>query len=170
MTGSAFAIAMAMIFVLACAHSLMDWPGYSASVVKYRLAPDWAARVIAWLLPPLQALAAGLLLVVPLWGALLGLGLMALFTGAVGINMLRGRTDIDCGCGGASGQSLSWGLVLRNVVLGLCLAVVASVPGRAMVDAAAVVGVVGAALFLATTYFAANQMLANAQAFARARA
>ncbi|MGO4844024.1 MauE/DoxX family redox-associated membrane protein, partial [Rhizobiaceae sp. 2RAB30] len=44
-----------------------------------------------------------------------------LYGTAIAVNLLRGRTRIDCGCGGA-GQGLSWFLVGRNTaLLGLAL-------------------------------------------------
>jgi hypothetical protein len=47
-------------------------------------------------------------------------GLLLLFALAMGINLRRGRRHIDCGCfQNALKQTLSWALVMRNVVLAL---------------------------------------------------
>jgi hypothetical protein len=49
--------------------------------------------------------------------ALLGFtGLILLYAAAMAVNLLRGRRQIDCGCGGEV-HPLSWMLVLRNGVL-----------------------------------------------------
>lgn len=52
------------------------------------------------------------------------MGLMVIFTVAITINLLRGRKDISCGCGGVMGNhKISWWLVVRNgcVSLGFLL-------------------------------------------------
>ena len=42
--------------------------------------------------------------------------LLAIYAGAIAINLARGRRQIDCGCGGDA-HPLSWALVVRNAVL-----------------------------------------------------
>jgi hypothetical protein len=58
--------------------------------------------------------------------------LLVLFAGAIAVNVMRGRTDIDCGCfRSALRQNLSWWLVLRNaVLLVLALACLPGASGR----------------------------------------
>ena len=52
------------------------------------------------------------------WAILAIAVLLLVYTLAIGINLLRGRRDIDCGCGGpARRQTLSGWLVARNLVL-----------------------------------------------------
>lgn len=67
-------------------------------------------------------LALGALLLVGLFQPIAATGcvaLLAIYTVAIVINLLRGRTEMSCGCGGMAGQHhLSWWLVLRNVTLG----------------------------------------------------
>ncbi|WP_289141256.1 MauE/DoxX family redox-associated membrane protein [uncultured Brevibacillus sp.] len=51
-------------------------------------------------------------------GAVLGGLLLILYSVAIAINLLRGRRDISCGCGGVAGNHpISWLLVLRNLLL-----------------------------------------------------
>ena len=78
------------------------------------------------------------------------------------VNLLRGRDHISCGCGGASGeQTLSWALVVRNLVFAAVLgAAAASAASRALVWVDYLVIVVGAAL-LVGIYAAASQLIAN---------
>ena len=52
--------------------------------------------------------------------------LLAIYTGALAISLLRGMDDIDCGCGDAA-QAVSWALVVRNGFL-MVLAAVAMLP------------------------------------------
>ena len=42
--------------------------------------------------------------------------LLLLYSAALAMNILRGRKQLDCGCGGAT-QGLGWGLVVRNLTL-----------------------------------------------------
>jgi Methylamine utilisation protein MauE len=77
------------------------------------------------------------------------------------INLLRGRNDIDCGCGGAA-HPLSWGLVVRNVVLAAA-ALAASRPtlerGMNWIDALTLV--LGVLAFYAL-YLMADELLRQA--------
>jgi hypothetical protein len=41
--------------------------------------------------------------------------LLLLYAGAMAVNLLRGRSRLDCGCG-SEPEPVSWFLVLRNVV------------------------------------------------------
>jgi hypothetical protein len=54
------------------------------------------------------------------WAGLAACGLLLLYGLAIGINLLRGRSEIDCGCLGPAGrQSLSSWLLARNSLLAL---------------------------------------------------
>lgn len=72
---------------------------------------------------PLAELVAGLglisgLLLLP--ATILSLGLLLLFSGAIAVNLVRGRRDLSCHCAGALGNHrISWWLIGRN---GLCIA------------------------------------------------
>lgn len=96
------------------------------------------------------------------WPQLAGVALLVVVTAAVAINLLRGRTDISCGCGGAGGeQTLSWALVARNALLALLLGGAAlGTATRALAWADYAVIVIGG-LLLAALYAAASQLIAN---------
>jgi hypothetical protein len=168
MVASICRFTIAMIFALSATHSMRDWAVYTAQVTQYRILPVHLARIASWILPPVQ-LAIGIMLVITNTACIPGLALMALFTAAIAINVARGRTDIDCGCGGATGQKLSWALVTRNLILCGLLAIGLAAPPRSW-DAATLVTIIGATVFLLTLYFAAGQLLANAQALGPRRA
>lgn len=113
--------AVALILLLGAIDKLRDREMFEAIVENYRVLPAGPASLwFARMLPLVEIAAAGLLL----WpamraiGAAVAIGLLAVFCLAIGFNLLRGRRDVDCGCGGASGrQTLSWWLVARNAVL-----------------------------------------------------
>lgn len=49
--------------------------------------------------------------------------LIAVYTIAIGINLFKGRTDIDCGCGGIVGESkISYKLIVRNITIIILIA------------------------------------------------
>jgi hypothetical protein len=166
MLGEVARLTVAVIFALAAFHAMRGWPVFGDIVEQYRIAPRWLARIAARILPPLE-LAAAAALVLPRSssaGAVLGLCLMGLFTVAITVNLSRGRVSIDCGCGGASGQQLSRGLVLRNLVVTVGLVVAWQASPYGVVDSVTTIGVIGASLALIALYFAANQLMTNFQA------
>ncbi len=167
LVGAMCRIGLAVILAQSAWHALRDVPAHAAALAGYRLLPPALVPAAAWVLP-LLTVAAALLLIVPedsAAGAALGAALMLLFTGAIWINLRRGRLHIDCGCGGAQGQHISAGLVVRNVVLLAALAVASVASSHGTHDAAAVVCMAGGAASLGALYFTANQLIANRAAF-----
>ena len=159
--GTAACLALAMILAQAGWHALRDQPAHAATIAAYRLLPGWAVAAAAWALPCLNLIAAALLLVPGLSpaGAALAALLLGLFTAAIAVNLWRGRVTIDCGCGGARGQTLSPALLVRNSML-LVLCPLAGFAAAPLPPAPfALAGLAGAAC--ASLYFAASQLLAN---------
>ena len=114
-----FRFGLAVVFLLSGLAKLPLRAEFVEAVKNYKLVPDRVGEVIGKVLPPVE-LAAGALLALGLGvrpvAALLGLFLLA-FSGAVAINLLRGRT-IDCGCFGPVGpRRITWLTVARNVIL-----------------------------------------------------
>lgn len=109
---------VAFVLLAGAAHKLRDVVGFAAVAEAYRLLPrGWAGAVARALVVAEIALGAGVLLGAPL-ASLGAMALLLVYAGAIGINVARGRRDIDCGCGAlASRQTLGWGLVARNAVL-----------------------------------------------------
>lgn len=155
---------LAIVFLGGAWQKLRDLDGLSAAIEQYRLMPSALAASAARALVAAELAAGLLLLPVPTRGvgAALSALLLAAVTLAVAINLLRGRSAIDCGCGGPEGgQHLSWGLVLRNALLGLAAgtAVAAETPREPVwLDG---LTVVAGTLALYGLYAAANQLMAN---------
>lgn len=155
---------VSLVFLWAGWQKLRDLQGFQDALGNYAILPAAAIFPVARLLPMLELGAA--LAVLTEWsrsvGAVMILSLLAATTGAVVINLMRGRHDIDCGCGSASfHQPLSWWLVLRNVLL--AVAAVLGAQGEAgrelvwMDDLTVALGSI-AGLGL---YASGNQLLAN---------
>lgn len=100
---------------------------FAGVVANYRLLPLALVTPFAFLLPPVElATALGLLLPAARPAAVAAAGLLLLFAGAMAINLMRGRRDIDCGChGGLVRSRIAWPLVGRNLVLAAGSAAVA---------------------------------------------
>ena len=111
--------ALSLLFLWSASHKLRDAAGFQGVLANYRLLPDrWIASTVAVLVAAELCVAGGLWL--PGLGAdaaCATAGLLALYAGAIAINLIRGRRDIDCGCAGvAAHQPLSAALVVRNGV------------------------------------------------------
>jgi hypothetical protein len=119
---------LALVFLTAALGKMRHWTVFHGVVANYRLLPDFLVAPFAYFLPPVELLLGAALLVGRLspWTEIATAALLSLFALAMGINLLRGRRHIDCGCfQSALKQSLSWHLVVRNgamvLLLGLAL-------------------------------------------------
>ena len=114
----------ALVFATAVAGKVRHRHELAGVVANYRLLPERLAASAAWIIVGLESLAmlslvSGVGLAA---GAALAIALLCGFALAMGINLVRGRREIDCGCF-QSGlrQTLSEGLVARNLVLAAIL-------------------------------------------------
>jgi hypothetical protein len=168
----ALRLGLALLFLDASLHKLRDFAAFRAALAGYALVPRWGVAAAATGLVGFE-LGVAAALVVPAAGgapALAAAALLALYAGAIGVNLARGRRDIACGCAGpASRRPLGAGLVVRNLALaGLALA--AALPSGARplhpVDVATVAGLAAAGALL---YAAADRALALAPPLAALR-
>ena len=152
--------ALALLFLSAALGKLRDRRTFHGIVLDYRLLPPRRAALVAALLPWIELLlAAGVL--AGLAPALAGAAVvLALYGGAMAINLARGRRELDCGCGGPSQQLSGW-LLARNA--GLAMAALAGLlpaaertPG--VVDLLTVMAAVAG---LALLYYTAHRLLAQ---------
>lgn len=96
-------LAMAAIFLLAAKEKIADPAAFALAVYRYRIVPSWGVNVFALLLPWVEVFAAVALLAPRRAGLLraagggLIAGMLAMFTVAYGIALLRG-ISISCGC------------------------------------------------------------------------
>ncbi len=113
---------VALVFLTAAIGKMRHWAQFQGVIANYRLLPDVLIAPVTYILPPVEAVLGSALLLnlaYP-WPDVAAMGLLVLFATAMGINVLRGRRDIDCGCfQSALKQRLSWIFVLRNAVLAL---------------------------------------------------
>ena len=107
----AAALLLAAIFGSAGPAKLMARDAFAGVVANYRLLPDPLVTPVALVLPCLEIVVAlGLLLPAtrPL-AALMAAFLLLLFAAAMAVNLLRGHSDIDCGCAiGRLRERIGW--------------------------------------------------------------
>jgi len=157
--------ALSLLFARAAAHKLADVGAFRRAVEGYRLvAPPWTVPVGAALIAAEVAVAVGLWLphVAPL-AALGAAALLALYGGAMALNLARGRRDLDCGCTGpAHRQPIRPALVVRNALLAGAALVGALPAGARALGWLDLVTVAAGAGALALCYAAADGLLAEA--------
>jgi len=151
--------ALAWLFLAAAMYKLRDIADFRIVLATYRVMPDaFVAPAVGLVVAIEFAIGIGLLLQRRIAYAAAAAVLVGYAT-VIGLNLVRGRRLIDCGCGGAA-QPLSVGLVVRNCVLAvLALFGLAPVAARVVgwIDVVTIVAGVAAAGAL---YAAANQLLA----------
>jgi hypothetical protein len=154
----------AVLFASSALHKLYDWQRFKGAVAGYQLLPDNLTSFIA----PLVLLVE--IAVVPLvclgatrsLGALTAATLLLTYAVGIAINLMRGRTRIDCGClGPRHRQRISSALLLRNGVLA-GIAVVAALPNNQRAfEAIDWLTLFGGVAMLALLYAIAEQLIAN---------
>ena len=114
------ATSLALLFLMAARHKISAKRRFEAQLAAYRILPDSLVTPMARVLPWLEiAVAASLLFAITRpFGALMAATLLAMYALAMGINLRRGRSQIDCGCGDTP-QPLSGLLILRNLLLAI---------------------------------------------------
>jgi len=126
-------------------------------VRNYELLPDSFVSFAAGVLIVLEASAAALILVAAsrASGAYLTATLLGVYAGAMTINLLRGRVDLDCGCLGVGRrQPIRWWMVSRNLIIGSIALLAAVEPTSRTLGAFDALAIIGTALSLAALYAA----------------
>ena len=156
------ALPLALLFALAAHHKLAEGAHFDAQLDAYRVMPEALLPLVARLLPILE-LAIAVLLLLPDTRTAAALGaasLVAVYALGMLLNLLRGRTDIDCGCG-AEPQEISYWLVVRNAILAGAALLVAMPAAPRPLGALDIGVVVLFAPLLAASYAMAGQLIAN---------
>ncbi|MVV48710.1 methylamine utilization protein MauE [Pseudomonas sp. PB120] len=160
----ASALAISVLLASAATHKLRAPARFAKQLADYQLLPDAVVRPVSRVIPVLElALAFALLVPVSRTCAALGAAsLIALYAAAIGINLWRGRRDIDCGCAGPDqAQPLRPVLLLRNSVLvgvALLTSALPAVRDLGFFDGFVTVAASAVALLI---YAAADGLLAN---------
>lgn len=143
---------IALVLITAGVGKIQHWAEFLGVVANYRLLPGSLVKAVGYALPPVEIALGVSLFIPPLspWTSLCVGALLIAFAAAMAINIARGRRHIDCGCfQSALKQSLSWTLVVRNVVLTFLIVISGLMPETLLRAASAVEAVAtGTILFI----------------------
>lgn len=161
----ASALTVAVILASAATHKLRAPMRFASQLEDYQLVPGALVGLLARLIPALEVvIALGMLIPTTRSAAsLAACALLAAYAAAIGINLWRGRQDIDCGCAGPDqAQPLRPQLLLRNAIL-VGLGLLASIEPLSrqlgLFDGFVILAASATALLL---YAATDGLLANA--------
>ncbi len=155
-------VSIAALFAVAVLHKLQNPRLFVAQLENYRLLPHALLTPAALLLCLTELFVVGGTLANFSLASLTAAVLLSLYTGAMIINLWRGRRDIDCGCAGpAASQALNNWLPVRNLVL-ILVSLIALAPSAQRpliwIDFATIAAASATLLLL---YQAGNQLASN---------
>ncbi|MFT5132128.1 MAG: putative membrane protein YphA (DoxX/SURF4 family) [Gammaproteobacteria bacterium] len=158
------ALTLSYVFVVAGFHKIRDIVEFKSTLENYQVVPTFLLSFFVYLIPVLELLT-GIALIVPFTSELAAISasvLLIMYLFAMGINLVKGRRTIDCGCGGTEQkQNISEWLLLRNgVLLFFAYCVTATVEGRGLIWLDWVV-VVLSTVIACLFYNIVNQLLVN---------
>jgi len=125
----------ALLFALAGIEKYHDRAIFQFQLEQYQLIPKTLIPMAASAIIFAEITTAiALLFFNPDPGVILGSLLLLAYAIAILINLIRGRTWMDCGCMGSGGEGLSYWLVIRNLAMFAALLIVLlPTTGRAIV-------------------------------------
>ncbi|WP_242917351.1 MauE/DoxX family redox-associated membrane protein [Pontibacter liquoris] len=101
-------LALVALWVYAAVSKLQEFELFREQLLRQPF-PAWLAGWLVWLVPLAELAATGLLLFRRTrgWGLIFSVGLLALFTGYVGLALAGVWEQVPCACGGIIGR-LGW--------------------------------------------------------------
>ncbi|MDG6774451.1 MauE/DoxX family redox-associated membrane protein [Thiomicrorhabdus sp. ZW0627] len=107
-----------LVMVRASMHKAFDIHEFQGFVADYEVLPESLVKPVSYAIVAVEIGAVVLMLVPTLreFGLMLTIVLLSIYALSMGVNLVRGKTSIECGCGGTP-QPLSYTLILRNIVL-----------------------------------------------------
>lgn len=156
------ALCLSALFATAALHKWRKPLHFQGVLGQYKLLPRAWVSSVAQLIPLLEIMLAVLLLInfTQRSASVVALLLLVFYSIAIAINLARGRTEIDCGCGDAA-TGLSHSLLVRNALLMMLPALIllpSSVRELGVLDV--LIALLGTAV-LGLCYISWNQLLAN---------
>ncbi|MCG8413150.1 MAG: hypothetical protein MI746_02925 [Pseudomonadales bacterium] len=167
---SLISVIFALLLLWASLHKFSDRLQFQGILAAYQLLPVASLPLLALFIPVVE-LSLGLAWLTGFQNevvALATVALLASYTFAMGINIFRGNTEIDCGCGLSSArhktagyQRLSSSLLLRNLILILAASIALIPSNERLLGFIDYLNVGLASVGLVFLYAAFNQLLAN---------
>ena len=107
-----------LLFALSALEKYQDIPAFRQQLIDYRILPPLLIPFAAISIIAAEVISATLLITKAYpWGVALGVLIQVTYASGILINLLRGRTHIDCGCLGSRGGGISYFHVASNLLL-----------------------------------------------------
>jgi hypothetical protein len=155
-------LSLAALWSLAAIGKLRSPTEFAQVLNAYQILPRATTSALSRAIPGME-LALALLLISP-WAqpaaALASASLFALYGAAMGINLLRGRREIDCGCHLGRKKTIGWPLVARNAALA-SVSLILLLPQNTRPLASADILLIAAFCFVAGLLFVMLQTVSN---------
>jgi hypothetical protein len=160
--GCLLAGALALLFAHAAWHKWRALAHFRGQLAAYRLLPAWLLGVAGVGVPLAETAIAVALLAARTRAAatLAGAALLLAYAAAMGINLARGRRDLDCGCAGpAERRPVAAWMVWRNASLALVLLALGRPWSERALGAVDLLTIGGGLLALVLLYAALERLL-----------
>jgi hypothetical protein len=155
---------IALLFATAGVHKLQDLAHFTEVFAAYRVLPNALGRRLAWVIPCLELGVAVTLIWEPSrrMAVMPAIAVLIAYASGLGVNLLRGRRDLDCGCGAVRERRpvAAW-MVWRNLLLAAALGVAALPWSPRPFDLTDFVTVMGGLTVCATLYVAVDRLLGD---------
>ncbi|WP_410503366.1 MauE/DoxX family redox-associated membrane protein [Exiguobacterium acetylicum] len=117
-------ITIGYMFLTSAISKMRTFDQHKKIIHSYDILPSKTVHYFAYIDVAFELFLAAMLLSIlnlPIV-SILSIALLLLYTIAISINLIRGKVDLDCGCGGIVGENkISWKLVIRNMFISLIL-------------------------------------------------
>ncbi|MBA4496468.1 MauE/DoxX family redox-associated membrane protein [Paenactinomyces guangxiensis] len=107
------------LFLSTSLHKLKDFSHHVQTLTNYNLLERRLVVPLA-ILGVIQEIAITICMLFGLfieWVSLISIALLVIYTLAISVSLIRGQSNLNCGCGGIAGNhKISWWLVFRNIL------------------------------------------------------
>lgn len=120
-----FRLFLSIVFFVSAIDKVRQFQQFTTTITAYRLLPETWSKSLAFTITGTEISVSVLLFMG--WqsqiAAFVSIFMLFIFSIAMGINLIRGHTDLECGCSGTkNAQKISLGLVGRNIALSMVAA------------------------------------------------
>ena len=154
----------ALLFAAAAIHKFRDLRRFAEIFTAYGLLPLAVSAPLAPVVPVLETLVAVGLLLDTSRAAAAGAGIVLLlaYAAAIAFNLMRGRRDLACGCGGPDDRRpIAGWMIWRNILIaGLLGSIMLPAAARAL-DPTDLVTIGGGTAACALVYLCLDRLLSN---------
>jgi hypothetical protein len=155
---------LALLFASAAMHKVRGLARFTEIFSAYRVMPDALGRRLAKLVPCLEVAIAIALLWEPSrrMAVIAAAAVLIAYASVMGLNLLRGRRDLDCGCGMARDRrNIAGWMVWRNLFLAAAIGSAALPWSPRALNSTDMLTVFGGLIAAVTLYAAVDRLLGD---------